>query len=98
MSRRAAREGSTTLTVHVRPRAGRGAIGGRRADGSLEVAIRAAPEAGKANAELVVLLARALGVTRDDVVIVRGQTTRTKLVRVTGADPAALVRLGSEPV
>ena len=83
------------LTVHVRPRAGRTALLGRRADRSLEVALRAAPEGGKANAELVALIARALGVPRSAVTIVRGAAARTKLVRVEGASPAALAALGS---
>lgn len=83
------------LTVHVRPRAGRTAFLGRRADRSLEVALRAAPEGGKANAELVALIARALGVPRSAVTILRGAAARTKLVRVEGASRAALAALGT---
>ena len=85
------------LAVKVRPRAGRAEIRGRRAGGSLEVALRAAPEGGQANAELVSLVARALGVKPEAVAIVRGASTRTKLLRIAGADAGAVARLGFEP-
>ena len=90
-------EAAVTLAVKVRPRAGRAEIRGRRPDGSLEVALRAAPEGGQANAELVSLVARALGVTPEAVAIVRGATARTKLLKISGADAGAVARLGSRP-
>lgn len=86
---------AVTLAVKVRPRAGRAEIRGRRPDGSLEVALRAVPEGGQANAELVALVARALGVRPEAIAIVRGATTRTKLLRIAGADAGAVARLGS---
>lgn len=87
---------AASLTVHVRPRAGRTAILGRRADLALEVLVRAPPEGGKANAELIGLLARALGLPRQAFAIVRGSSARTKVVRITGASPEAVARLGIE--
>jgi len=84
-----------SLTVHVRPRAGRTAILGRRADWSLEVALRAVPEGGKANAELVALLAHALAVPRSAVTIRRGKAARTKVVGVEGVGQAQLAGLGA---
>jgi uncharacterized protein (TIGR00251 family) len=84
--------------VHVRPRSGRAAILGRRADGSLEVTVRAAPEGGKANAELIGLLARALGVPRGAVEILRGASGRTKIVRIEGATREAVAQLGGGDV
>jgi hypothetical protein len=90
-------EAAIVLAVRVRPRAGRAEIRGWRPDGSLEVALRAAPEGGQANAELVALVARALGVTPEAVVIVRGATARTKLLRIAGADAGAVARLGPDP-
>lgn len=59
------------------------------------MALRAAPAGGKANAELVALLARALGVSPDAVVIVRGPAARSKLLRITGADAGRVARLGA---
>ncbi len=86
---------AVTLAVKVRPRAGRAEIRGRRPDGSLEVALRAVPEGGQANAELVALVARALGVRPEAIAIVRGATARLKLLRIAGADAGAVARLGS---
>jgi len=82
-----------SLTVHVRPRSSRGGILGQRADGTLAVALRAAPVGGAANAELVQLLARFLAVPKSAVTIVRGLTTRVKQVQVEGASAAARSRL-----
>jgi len=45
------------------------------------------PVGGRANAALVRFLARALGVGRVDVEIVRGLRSRVKIVRVQGLDP-----------
>jgi len=44
--------------------------------------VKAAPERGRANGEVVALLARTLGVPRDAVRIARGHTTGEKLVEV----------------
>jgi uncharacterized protein (TIGR00251 family) len=84
-----------TLAIRVRPHAGRSEILGRRADGSLEVALRAAPEGGRANAELLRLLARALAIPAKDVAIVRGATARAKIVRAIGVDPERAAAFGS---
>jgi uncharacterized protein YggU (UPF0235/DUF167 family) len=82
-----------SFTVRVRPRSSRGGIIGRRADGSLDVALRAAPVDGAANAELIQLLARSLAVPKGAVTIVRGLTARVKQVQVEGASAAAWSRL-----
>ncbi len=54
------------------------------ADGTIKIDITAAPEDGKANAQLVRFLAREFSVPLSHVEIVRGQTGRTKTVRITG--------------
>jgi uncharacterized protein (TIGR00251 family) len=60
-------------------------------DGSeLAVEVAAPPEDGKANAALVAWLAKALGVGRGSVTILRGETSRHKSLRVEG-DPAELI-------
>jgi uncharacterized protein YggU (UPF0235/DUF167 family) len=86
-----------SFAVVVRPRAGRTGILGRRADGALLVALRAAPEGGAANAELVQFLARSLAVPASAVTIVRGVTARAKQVRVEGGTAAMLSRLAPLP-
>jgi uncharacterized protein (TIGR00251 family) len=78
-----------TLTVRLTPRGGRDAVDGieRLADGRdvLKVRVRAAASEGEANAALIALLAKALGVARRDVRLVAGATARVKRVRIAGA-------------
>ena len=85
-------EGAITFDVQVVPRASRerlGPVHGER----LKVQLTAAPVDGAANDALVTLVARALGRSRGDVRIVRGETARKKTLRVAGATRDALLRL-----
>ncbi|PZU11801.1 DUF167 domain-containing protein [Sphingomonas sp.] len=89
-----AEEGSgLRLAVRVTPKASRSAVAGIIAgtDGRslLSVRIAAPPVDGAANAELIRILARQLGLRRSDVIIASGETGRVKLVRLTG-EPSAL--------
>jgi uncharacterized protein (TIGR00251 family) len=82
-----AKDGELRFEVHAKPRAKRTSIIGVRAhDGALEVALAAPPVDGAANVELVKLLARALGVPKANLRIVRGEGAHTKLVAVIGLD------------
>ena len=76
------------LSVRVITRAGRSGLAGTRDDAVL-VRLGAAPVDGAANAELVAVLAAAFGVARRDVVIVSGDRSRHKRVRVRGIDAIA---------
>jgi uncharacterized protein (TIGR00251 family) len=83
------------LTVEVRPRAGRDQIVGWQ-DARLRVRVAAPPADGAANEAVRALLAERLGIARSRVEIVRGQTARTKVVRVLGLAPEVLsTRLGT---
>jgi uncharacterized protein len=73
------------LNVYVTPRSGRDEVAGWRG-GELSVRVTSAPEDGKANAAVCRVLAAALGVPRSSVKVVRGQTSRHKLVEVDGVD------------
>jgi hypothetical protein len=55
--------------------------------------VAAPPEKGKANKELIKLLAGALGVRKDQVEIVSGQRARRKRVRVDGVDSRTVLAL-----
>lgn len=77
------REGAVRVQVHAKPRARSSRIAGVRR-GELIVHLAAPPVDGAANAELVDTIASALGLPRRDVVLVRGETARTKLVEVHG--------------
>jgi len=62
------------------------------ADGRLRVRLAAPAADGRANRELRRFLGTALGVPPSAVVIVRGETSRRKVVRVAGTDLATAAR------
>lgn len=74
-----------TIAVRVVPRASRTELAGRHGD-ALRIRLAAPPVGGVANAELIRLVARLVGVARSDVSIIRGGQSRDKLVLVTGVD------------
>ena len=88
-----AEPGGLLLFVRATPNAGADRLSGTetRDDGStiLPVHVRAVPERGKANAALIAMLARALGVPKSAMVLVSGETSRSKTLRIAG-DPVAL--------
>ena len=49
-------------------------------DGRLRIRLAAAPENGKANAELLAFLAKTLGCLRRDLQILRGEKSRLKII------------------
>ena len=85
-------DGAVTFEVRVAPRASRNRVVGIQ-DGALKVALTAPPIDGAANEALRKLLAKALGVAKSDVEILRGDRARTKVLRVHGVS-AGDVRLG----
>ena len=78
-----------TVDVLVTPRASRERLGPLAGD-RLKVAVTAPPVDGDANAAVVALLARTLGVPRAQVTIVQGPSGRRKRVRIVGVRAAAL--------
>jgi uncharacterized protein (TIGR00251 family) len=93
LSIRAAEDG-VVVDVVVVPRASRCAFAGVH-DGRLKVMLDAPPVDGEANDALRAFLAKALGRTKRDVIIVRGEKNRKKTVAIGGvgvADVTALLR------
>ncbi|HEY6776602.1 MAG TPA: DUF167 domain-containing protein [Thermoleophilaceae bacterium] len=80
------------LAVRVQPRARRDEIAGERG-GSLLVRVRAPPLEGKANAAVCRLLAKRLGLAPGRVAVVRGVSSRDKLVEIEGIEADELRRL-----
>ena len=76
------------LAVRVTPKASRNEVTGlyMAADGavSLSVKVTAAPDKGKANAAVIQLLAKKLGVAKSTLTLVKGETDRNKTFRFTG--------------
>jgi uncharacterized protein (TIGR00251 family) len=77
------REGGVRFDVLAKPRSRTSRVTGVR-ESALVVQLAAPPVDGAANAELVATLAAALSVPRRDVVLVRGESARNKLVEVRG--------------
>ncbi len=74
---------SNWLAVKVTPNASRNEIMGFT-DGVLQVRIAASPVKGKANKELTDFLSKALGLRKSSVSIVKGQTSRNKVIAIEG--------------
>ena len=74
---------SNTINVRVHPRASRNCVAGYR-DGILRVSVTAVPQDGRANAALLELLAGTLGIAKSRLHVVRGHTSRAKVVAVAG--------------
>jgi uncharacterized protein YggU (UPF0235/DUF167 family) len=87
------------IRVLAHPGARRDAVEGLRAEAdggmALRVAVRAAPEGGKANEAIIALLARAWGMPRRSLRLVSGAGDRHKSFHLTGEPKALLVHLQS---
>jgi hypothetical protein len=73
--------GAVRLRLRVAAGAARSRVAGAHG-GALKVSVRPAPERGKANREVVALVAARFGVAARDVVIVAGETSPDKVVRL----------------
>jgi uncharacterized protein YggU (UPF0235/DUF167 family) len=80
------------ITLRVRPGSARPGVGGEHG-GALVVRVSARAVDGRATAAALAALAAAFGVRAQAVTLVTGAASRTKVVEVTGADPADLDRL-----
>ncbi|MFO7566104.1 MAG: DUF167 domain-containing protein [Enhygromyxa sp.] len=76
-------DGALELDVQAVPRSSRDAIGKPHGD-RLKLHVKAPPVDGEANAAIVKLLAKTLGLPRAAVELVAGQTGKRKTVRITG--------------
>lgn len=82
------------VAVKVQPRASRNEVGGLHG-GELKVAVTAPPVDSAANEAVVELLAETLGLPRRAVTLVRGQTSRHKVLRLDGLTaPEVALKLG----
>jgi uncharacterized protein len=80
------------VAVKVQPRAKRTELGAKSGD-AYKVRLAAPPVDGKANEELVRYLAERFGVARSAVRIVRGETSRNKLVEIDGVGADQVERI-----
>ncbi len=74
------------LSIKVIPRAKKTELIGTMSDGTTRIRLRAIPEDGAANTELIRYLAETYGVSRDRVTILSGHTSQRKQVEIQTQD------------
>lgn len=82
-------DGRVRFAVHVQPRASRTEVVGAHGS-ALKIRIAAPPVDGAANDELVRFLSTIFAVSRQDVRILAGESSRRKLVEVMGVAKSAV--------
>ena len=81
MIRFSEKDGEIIFTARVVPRASKSEIVGEL-DGALKVRVAAPPVDGAANAELIKFLAKTFSVSKSEVEILSGETSKTKQVKI----------------
>ncbi len=81
---RESEKGTLVFSVRVQPRASKKGVEGVR-DGALRVRLTAPPAEGAANEQLVEVLSKEFGIKKSSIRIVKGHSSRDKLVEVRGA-------------
>ena len=76
-------ESIVTLNIKVEPRSSRSEIVGPYGE-SLKVKLTSPPVEGKANKELIEVLAKGFGIAKKNIEIVSGQSSKNKVVRLNG--------------
>ena len=81
-----------TVDILVQPRASRAKIGPMH-DGRLKIAVTAPPVDGEANAAVVELIAKRLGIARGAIEIVAGTGSRKKTLRIANVTAQQIAEL-----
>ena len=84
-------ERGAKISLRVSPNAARNEVVGFT-DGVLRVKVAAPPVEGKANKELIALLARKLGLSKGDLTIIKGHTSRNKVIAINGLSQEQVLR------
>lgn len=75
------KDGGLTFPIRVVPRASRSEIVGIH-DGALKIRIASPPVDGAANTEVVRFLAKTFGVSKSEVFIISGETSKNKRIKI----------------
>lgn len=79
------------LQLKVAPKSSRNAVTGWIGD-TLKLSVTGAPEKGKANQAVIDVLSEVLDLPRSAIRMVRGETSPTKLVEISGLDEGEILR------
>ena len=74
------------IEVKVEPRSSRRQIAGIMDNDILKVKLTAPPVDGSANEQLIELISETTGVRKSQIKIVRGQSSKRKLIEITGVE------------
>lgn len=88
------KNGAVIFNVRVVPRASKSEIVGELG-GALKIRIASPPVDGAANAELIKVLSKTFGVSKSEVEIVGGQTSKTKQIKISNLSKAELPNIFS---
>ena len=91
---RVAADGRITLTLHIQPGAKKTEFAGRHGD-ALKIRLAAPPVDGKANEALVKFIAATLHLPKSSVMLKSGQTSRRKVLEVSGAESSNIAALAA---
>lgn len=80
------------ITVHVQPNANQNKLIGFR-DSILQLKIAAPPLKGKANKELIKFLSSLLGISKSNLSIEKGATSKTKTIAIRGLGQDEVLRI-----
>jgi len=78
-------ENSLNIQVQIQPGSSKDQIIGLH-NGRLKIKISAPPIDGKANQNLIEFIAKALGVSKSKIEIVKGRTSKLKTLKISGID------------
>jgi uncharacterized protein (TIGR00251 family) len=81
-----------TIDILVQPRASREKIGPMH-DGRIKIAVTAPPVDGEANAAVIELLARQLGIARSSIEVVAGASSRRKTIKIANVTEQQIAEL-----
>jgi uncharacterized protein (TIGR00251 family) len=87
-----AQDNVTTITVRVSPKSQKGSVVGWMDDGALKVKVLAAPDGGRANIELLRVVAEELKIPVRNVTLESGAGSTTKVLKVSGLDEEEVKR------
>ena len=92
---RVASDGHITITLHIQPGAKKTEFAGLHGD-ALKIRLAAPPVDGKANEALIKFIAATLHLPKSAVNLKSGQTSRRKVLEVSGAEASSIAALASE--
>jgi len=81
------KENALTLNIKVEPRSSKSGIVGPYGD-ALKVKLTSPPVEGKANKELIEVLAKGFSISKKNIKIISGQSSKNKVVRLNGVGSA----------